>query len=50
MFYDLDILSRRGGKFAIIWLAANRKLRLKGKSYTRKDLGLLLSVKIDRMW
>jgi hypothetical protein len=49
MFYDVDILNRRRGKFGIIWLAANAKLRLKGKG-SRNDLRLVLSVNVDRMW
>lgn len=49
MFYDVDILNRRGGKFGVIWLAANGKLRLKGKG-SRNDLRLVLSVNVDRMW
>ncbi|XP_046451746.1 uncharacterized protein LOC124199830 [Daphnia pulex] len=48
MFYDIDILNRRGGKFGIIWLAANKKLRLKGKG-SKNDLRLLLQVRVDRI-
>ncbi|XP_046451764.1 uncharacterized protein LOC124199848 isoform X2 [Daphnia pulex] len=48
MFYDTDILNRRGGKFGIIWLAANKKLRLKGKG-SKNDLRLLLQVRVDRI-
>ena len=44
MFYDIDILNRRGGKFGVIWLAANGKLRLKGKG-SRNDLRLVEGVK-----
>ncbi|EFX86573.1 REC8-like protein copy B [Daphnia pulex] len=46
MFYDIDILNRRGGKFGMIWLAANKKLRLKGKG-SKNDLRLLLQVRVD---
>jgi hypothetical protein len=49
MFYDVDILNRRRGKFGVIWLAANGKLRLKGKG-SKNDLRLVLEVRIDRIW
>nr|CAH0098038.1 unnamed protein product [Daphnia galeata] len=48
MFYDVDILNRRGGKFGVIWLAANGKLRLKGKG-SRNDLRLVEGVRVDRI-
>ncbi|KAI9562104.1 hypothetical protein GHT06_013069 [Daphnia sinensis] len=48
MFYDVDLLSRRGGKFCVIWLVANQKLRLKGIG-SKKDLRLVLEVRIDRI-
>lgn len=49
MFYDLEILKRRGGKFGVIWLVANQKMKLKGKG-CKKDLHIILQVKIDRIW
>ncbi|XP_057381822.1 uncharacterized protein LOC130704418 [Daphnia carinata] len=48
MFYNLDILSRRGGKFGVIWLVANQKLRVKGAG-SKKDLRLVLEVQVDRI-
>ena len=44
MFYDVDILNRRVGKFGVIWLAANGKLRLKGKG-SRNDFRLVEGVR-----
>jgi meiotic recombination protein REC8, animal type len=46
MFYDVDILNPRGGKFGIIWLAAHKKLRLK----SRTDFQLMLKVNIAQTW
>lgn len=45
MFFDLDILNRRGGKFGVIWLAAHNKLSSRGK-----DLTLLMNVNVARTW
>ncbi|KAK4002639.1 hypothetical protein OUZ56_004451 [Daphnia magna] len=48
MFYNLDILNRRGGKFGVIWLVANQKLRVKGNG-SKRDLRLVLDVHVDRI-
>ena len=47
MFYDVDILTRRGGKFGIVWLAAHKKLRLRKG---RNDLQMLLRVNVATVW
>lgn len=49
MFYDIDILNRRGGKFGVIWLAANQKLKLTGKG-SKNDLRLVLKVDVGKIW
>ena len=51
MFYDVDILNRRGGKFGVIWMVANGKIKITKKgAITRKDLRLILSVDVGRIW
>lgn len=46
MFYHLDMLKLRNGRFSVIWLAANGKLKWVGRG-TAKDRRLLLSVKVN---
>ena len=50
MFYDVDILRRRGGKFGLIWLVAHEKLKLEKGRCDRKDIGKILNVNISQAW
>ena len=45
MFYDIDILTRRG-KFGVVWLMAHRKLNIGSKGSNNKDLLQVLSVNV----
>lgn len=50
MFYDIDVLNRRGGKFGLIWLVAHEKLKLDKGRCDRKDITKVLKLNISQTW